>query len=164
MVTSGYSTEPRIDAREAEEGRITGFAFTHGLWIAACDFHVRLRGSLDEFLFVEHIRDRNFPLFAGPIHESRKRTQNWKNYPVRHFGGMAILSLERGESRSPETWMRLPSFIKSPSLAGDFEEVLVDTRTLAVFTRSVHKTLKELQTSSLLAVCEDFIRGITVAV
>jgi len=40
--------------------------------------------------------------------------------------------------------MRLPTSIKFPSLSGDIEKVLVNIRALAVFTRSVHKTLKEL--------------------
>src|SRR6266849_922343 len=69
-VTSRCSTEPRIDACEAEESRITGFAFAHSLRVAACDFHVSLRGSLDEFVFVEYIRDSDFPLFVGSIDES----------------------------------------------------------------------------------------------
>ena len=64
------STEPRIEAGQAEEGRITGFAFTHSLRIAICDFHVGLRGSVDEFIFVKYIWDIDFPLFTGSIYES----------------------------------------------------------------------------------------------
>src|SRR6266446_2740913 len=143
-VTLRRSTEPRIDACEAQQGRITRFAFPHRLRIAACDFHVGLRGSLDEFLFVEYVRDSDFPLFVGSIHESRERTQNRKNYPVRYFRGFAIFSREQGESCSPETRMRLPSFVDFPGLSGDIEKVLVNIRTLALFTRSVDKTLKQL--------------------
>ena len=64
------SAEPRIEARQAEQGRITGFTFTHSLWIAACDFRVGLSGSVHEFIFVKYIWDIDFPLFTGPIYKS----------------------------------------------------------------------------------------------
>jgi len=64
------STEPCIEACQAEEGRITGFAFAHSLWIAICDFHVGLPGSVDEFIFVKYIWDIDLPLFTGSIYES----------------------------------------------------------------------------------------------
>src|SRR5262245_45291277 len=125
VVASGRPPEPRVDACEAQQGRITGFAFTHRLWIAACDFRVGLRGSLDEFLLVEYILDSDFPFLAGSTHESRERAQNRKNYPVRHVRAWAIFPREQGQPRSAETRMRLPSFIKSPGLSGDIEKVLV---------------------------------------
>src|SRR5216684_8615448 len=133
VVTLRRSTEPRIDAGEAQQGRVAGLAFPHSLRIAACDFHVGLRGRLDEFLLVEHIRDSDFPFLAGSIHESRERAQNRKDYPVRHFRAWAIFPREQGQPRSAETRMRLPSFVKSPGLSGDIEKVLVNLRALAIF-------------------------------
>ena len=64
------SAEPRIEACQAEEGRITGFAFAHSLRITVGDFHVGLRGSIDEFIFIKYIWDIDFPLFTGLIYES----------------------------------------------------------------------------------------------
>src|SRR5215472_3990539 len=156
-VTSCCSTELRINSSQAEEGRITGLALTHGLRIAACNFDVGLRGSLDELTFVEYLRDGDFPLCAGSTHESRERTQNRKNYPVRYFRGLAIFPLEQREPGSLKPGMRLPPFVKLPGFSGDIEKVLVDIRNLAIFTRNIHHTLKQLQASSLLTVGEDLI-------
>src|SRR5215813_1025513 len=64
------STEPRIEACQAEEGRITGFALAHSLRITVGDFHVGLRGSINEFIFIKDIWDIDFPLFTGLIYES----------------------------------------------------------------------------------------------
>src|SRR5262249_34480029 len=118
-VTLRCSTELRIDARKAEQSRITGLAFSHSLRVAACDFQVGLRGSLDELGFIEYVGNSDVPLFTRSIHESRERAQNWKNNPVRHFRSLAIFSLEQGEPRSAETRMRLPSFIEFPGPASD---------------------------------------------
>jgi hypothetical protein len=64
------TAEPRTEACQAVEGGITRLVFTHRLWIAACDFHVGLRGSVDQFIFVKYAGDTDFPLFIGAIHES----------------------------------------------------------------------------------------------
>ena len=68
--TSVFSSEPRTEACQAEESGITGLAFTHGLWITACDFYVGLRGSVDQFIFIKYIGDIDFPLFTVPFYES----------------------------------------------------------------------------------------------